>query len=751
MVVEVVAKGWWVALLAVALAVPGARAHWLSEAGAEPWSSPGTLRWLIDYSTMEPAHVRGMIDAGFNLIQGGGFRPEARELAGATPGVTTMQYICSRTIYHERLFLTNPELKNAAILAPDGSYKIIYGNPARYAGCYNRPEWLAYVKAAMDRLKSQGVTAIFFDNPMTWACYCPTCKELFRQYAKEHAGHEAELGASGTNTASLSGATELEDWFAIDTARRFFAEVHRHAAERGLRIVVNNLTYWLINQGVTDGVFTEGWGHAPFERDIAAYKIGLAASHGKPTGVLDYIPVKVRQSRGRTEFNASRGSGEKWVGAPVADEYELGYAQALACGGNYIANYCLELGRRIEQQTDLEDARIIAALTRLNRFQTAHPEAFVGARPGAEVALWYGLMEGPRRGEILGLNRGGVNHSLWAVINGGVPCEVVVDDDLTADRLAGLRALVVDGPSVIEPEQARGLAEFVTGGGTLVLCNALRVRGRFDPPAAARPISGWLPGLSDVAQLDLAWNELTMTGYAADRSFAKAVAEDARLTAKPDLPAGDYQVVVTYFDESDGRGSFELIVGGRVVASWQNDADDDKFHKFVSPPVTLKPGDEIAVVGHRHAGELARVSGLRITAAGGEGRARRTKVGRGEVLQVADSLAALPPAERAEVLEALRALSTVTPGDRPWPRTVLVNVTRVGERRCVHLVNYDFVYAERDKLTAVRATPAITLRVAGARAARWLTADAEPVALTVTDGRITVPPLRLYGVVEVDQ
>ncbi len=279
------------AIAAMVIMTATCEAHWEPPPPMFPWADPGGLRWVIDYSKMDEAQVGFLLDAGFTLIQGGSFTPEAMA-AVQQAGAHRMMYICSRTIYHEQLFPEHPELRDAAILTPEGEYRVIYNNPARYAGCFNRPAWLEYIKGRMDALQAQGVDCIFFDNPMTWPCYCPTCREKFREYAREHTGTAYELGAEGT-------PAELERWFTVDTAREFFEQLHFHAhnRERPLFIVANNLTYWLIDQGVVDGVFTEAFAHPPFGRDIAACKIGLAASHGRPTGFLSYIPGPVTAGR----------------------------------------------------------------------------------------------------------------------------------------------------------------------------------------------------------------------------------------------------------------------------------------------------------------------------------------------------------------------------------------------------------------------------------------------------------------------
>jgi hypothetical protein len=716
-------------------------AHWEVTNVPYPWATPGQVRWLINYSKMEVPHVKLMLEAQFNLVQGGSFTPEALQLARATPGVHTMQYICSRTIYHEKLFQSNPELKDAAIRNPDGSYKIIYNNPARYAGCYNRDAWLNYIKTRMDAINANGVDCIFFDNPMTWACYCPTCQELFRRYSKEKTGQELSLGQFGK-------ATELENWFAVDTAQRWFEKVHAYARETGMFIVANNLTYWLVNKGVTDGVFSESGGHAPFAQDIAAYKIGLAASHGKPTGILDYVPGPVRQARGKQVFNGSRGSGQKWVGAPVAEEYEVAYAQGLACGGNYIANYSLELGRRIEHMTDPEDKRIQSALVKYGTFAKGHPEIYASAQPGSPVAILYSLTAGPREGQILGVHRGTTNKLLWTLINGGVPAEVTVEDDLTPERLAGFRGLILGNVSVLEPEAAEGIARFVQAGGTLVLAAPGNVRGRYESASKARPMSAYFPGLPEMDSFTYGPTDMELDGYEVSGPYLKLYAATGRAALNFKGREGQYPVTVSYLDENDGQGSFELGVDGKQVGQWQNNVDDDKVHSYVSPTVTLRPGAKVTVVGHQAGGEYGRLLSLRITTDAGPVGLMRCKVGKGEVLQLACSLTEARSNAREAVLSALRPLCPVSTGAQ-WPPKLLMNLTKASPQGpiCVHLVNYDLKYDDKYALQSIEPAGPVSLRVFDAKTARLLSPDAAERSLEVTNGTVEVPPVKIYSAV----
>ena len=731
-------------LVLICLTGGPACAHWEATNPTSPWATPGQVRWLIDYSTMEKPHVELMLDAGFNFLQGGGFKPDALDVLHAAPGAHSQQYICSRTIYHELLFPKYPELKGAAILNPDGSYKIIYNNPKRYAGCWNRPAWQDYIKGLMDGIKGRGVDTIFFDNPMTWACYCPTCQEQFTAFALAKTGQPLKLGQFGK-------PTELENWFTLDTAVRFWTQIRDYAHSQGMFIVANNMTYWLINQGLTDGVFSEGNGHAPFGQDLAAYKIGLAVSHGKPTGILDYIPRNVMMQRGKTAFNASQGSGEKWVGAPIAEEYEVALAQGAACGGNYIANFSLELGRRIEQQTVPEDKRIIEGLKLYNGFLQTHPEVYAHAQPGSPVAVLFSLTVGPREGEILGHKRGAFNSILWALQKQGVPAEVIVEDDLRPDRLAGLKTIILSDVTVLEPDAARGLADFAQGGGTVIVAGATTVRGKYEPAAQARSLAAFFPGSRDIAlSVYLPADFATDEGYVAQPPWLKVDQQVGKATVEFKGAPGKYRLMLSYFDESDGQGSFDLLVDGQEVGSWTNEADDDATHVHTATGVTLKTGSQVTVVGHAGGGEYGRFERLVIMSDSTGGSLIETKVGKGKLIQALAPLPQLATEDMAKLATPLRAQLPVRlagPGS-PGPRgKMLLNLTRADGALCAHLVNYDFRYNEKFELQSIEPTPAVTLQAPGLKQATLLSPGCEPVALPVKDGAVTVPPVRIYSVV----
>ncbi len=717
----------------------GAQAHWESPAATFPWANPGAVRWAINYSRMDREQVQTLLDAGFNLIQGGSFDDDALQLAHES-GAHCMAYICSRTIYHEKLFPDHPELRDAAILTPAGDYKVIYNNPARYAGCYNRSAWLDYIKEQMDKLQAAGLDCIFFDNPMTWACHCPTCRAEFRAYALEHTGTAYELGAENT-------PAELERWFTVDSAREFFAQVHAYARDREhpMFIVANNLHYWLVDQGLTDGLFTEAGGQAPFGRDVAAYKIGLAASHGKPTGILTYIPTAVRMARGFKRYAAPSAS-DRWYGAPVAEEYAAGLAMGMALGGNYEPNFSLTLGRQVLARTDPEDTRIIGTCERYGQFAAGWERLYAGQQPGSRVGVLYDLTAGPRRGDILGVRKGEMNQLLWLLQKQGIPADVIVNSDLTDNGLNGFAAILIDDAAMLSPDEMRGLREFVEGGGTLVLSAGLSIRDRFETADAARSISEFLPGCEDNLVREVDALQLDMDGYLADGGRIKAATEGtASLVFDGD--EGPWTISVRYLDESDGVSDMRLLVNDEQIGAWQMDADDDQWHAFTSKVVRLSPRDLITVHGTHGGGEYARISAINLRSGEGGG-VHRVSLGDGVVVQVAGNLGSAPEQSLAVACEALRRATPVC-GD--WPDTVLLNLMRQprGNILGAHIVNFDYEYGDNYVLKTIHPTPEIALRVQAPalKVARLISPDMGPQDLPITDGEVTVPAITNYAVV----
>ena len=127
-----------------------------------PWADPGALRWVINYSTMDEAQVRRLLDADFNSCRGR-LHPGVQMLREA--GVHRMRPSARAP---STTSSSSPSTPNATrwCSRPRAS-QVIYNNPARHAGCFNhRPGWAH--QGRMDAVQVGGADCIFFDNPMTW-------------------------------------------------------------------------------------------------------------------------------------------------------------------------------------------------------------------------------------------------------------------------------------------------------------------------------------------------------------------------------------------------------------------------------------------------------------------------------------------------------------------------------------------------------------------------------------------------------
>jgi hypothetical protein len=240
--------------------------------------------------------------------------------------------------------------------------------------------------------------------------------------------------------------------------------------------------------------------------------------------------------------------------------------------------------------------------------------------------------------------------------------------------------------------------------------------------------------------------DMELDGYQISGPYLKAKTI-GRATALFKGTEGRYQIAVSYLDESDGQGRFELEVDGKEAGQWQNNQDDDKVHSYVSPAVTLRPGSKVTVVGHQAAGEYARISRVRISTDTGSGKALRSKLGRGETLQLGGSLTEAAPDAREDVLASLRPLCPVAAAGQ-WPQKLLVNLTKAAPQgpMCVHLVNYDFKYDDKYALQSIQPATGVKLRAVGAKTARLLSPDGTDQVLQVQEEILEVPPVRIYSV-----
>ena len=342
------------------------------------------MGWRWGYGA-DAANVRLILDCGRNLQQTIAYltrRPSASPARGPAP----QPYICSQTVWWRREYEQTPELRDAVRLGLDDRPIIIYANPERHCGCYNRPFWLEYTKRKIkSTIEGPGghVDSIFFDNPLPYDCYCPQCREKFARFSAEVFGVELDLVTS-TEHPDYRMAKTL---FQLTSTLEFFKQVRAYIDTFDPTITISpNIgvaapgSAWLTMMGMTEMVFCEqGRTFPPFASTVIDYKRGLACSHGLAVGQLLGLPEL--QARARASPCRGHEGGVSVLMYP--EEHKLATAEALACDGAYIVSL------RCASEDPIDDAphHAVREAIQQSRFTQDHLQRMTGLSPAAVALL----------------------------------------------------------------------------------------------------------------------------------------------------------------------------------------------------------------------------------------------------------------------------------------------------------------------------------------------------------------------------
>lgn len=119
---------------------------------------------------------------------------------------------------------------------------------------------------------------------------------------------------------------------------------------------------------------------------------------------------------------------------------------------------------------------------------------------------------------------------------------------------------------------------------------------------------------SGVAGFDPVWGleleKMNISGYDTARylqEFGVKTSGEGRATAAFTYPTGKYDIIVSYADEKEGRGSIALLVGGKTKARWELSEDVGCWRRKTIAGITIKHGQEISIIGKANGKEMARV------------------------------------------------------------------------------------------------------------------------------------------------
>ncbi|NUP98819.1 MAG: hypothetical protein HUU35_03065 [Armatimonadetes bacterium] len=660
------------------LACAAASAHWDEGASLPAWAQPGRLHWALQYSRCDRALVDLYLAHGQNLVQGATFDSPATAAYAAERGLRLMPYVCSRTFTtHERE--KSPELAEAPVQTAEGGEFLAYSNPVRRYGSLFNGVWPEYVRERTRRQwTGPAVSGIFYDNAFwSGADYRPEAVATWQRWAR------AQGLDPGEGLPTAAGDPRLAAYRAFTSATlsgyyrdlREFCAAHNPPLLSAPNLASQNAFGLLAaEQGALDLVFYETFSHPPFRNNAFLYKIGLAASHGRSTGLLAYLPAAIGEQRGVKTWNEGMHHFF-YPSSPLPEEFALAAAEGAANGGTYIPCYSLFPALPITDLTDPFNQRVHRELQRSYAFLTGNEALYAGARPGSRVGLLYSpLTEVQDRAAQQG----------WALgerlAAAGIPYEVVVPSDLAEDQLPELTTLVVPNVLYLEEPAAAGLRRFVERGGRLLLTGSFAtfdsVGRAVRPPSAQR----LLDALGLIDQPIETWQ---LTGYLPETAGqVKLTGARGQASLQFDGRPGQYRAYLGLRDEADGAGSYRLLAGGRSICTGRLDRDDERVHWLTTPPFSLQPGDTVTLQVEADGGEQGRLNGVVLTAAGSAGA---LKVGQGELLY---SPLALTSDSIPELIEKLQpAARLTTPG-----KVALNHLRTAAGEDSYHLVNYDFRY-----------------------------------------------------------
>ncbi len=469
------------------LAAAPSLAHWEVDNTAPEWCQRGTLHWALDYSRVTSPDVDLMIAAQQNLDHGASYDSAETAAHAAAGGLHDLIYVCSRT-FVVKDYEKHPELKQAVVRLFDGSEVLAYNNPVRRYGCVNCPEWKAFVIGKVDQIRAKRSPAgIFFDNEAWFStCYCPVCREKFHEYTRRHYGREMDLPERVDPATEAGRAARL---FLLESQTAYHKALleYCHQCQPRLLSVPNTcgMGAWPIHgieEGVTDLPFYELMSHPPFGDNLYAYKLALAAGHGRNVGNLMYLPPDVASARGKRVWNEGMHHFFN-PASPLAKEFALAIAEGAACDATYVANYNLFPSLPIMDTKDPFNVNIHQTMNRYYDFLVKHRALYLNADQGAEVAILHSVPTDLLTGA----------YRRWAKMaeklnRAGIPYEVIVERDLKLEMLRRYKVVVAAGVRALGEPGAAALLEYAKKGGRVVLGSECGVTDERGEPQTSRSL-----------------------------------------------------------------------------------------------------------------------------------------------------------------------------------------------------------------------------------------------------------------------
>lgn len=365
-------------------------------------------------------------------------------------------------------------------IAPDGSQQLFYKFTGdfyppyepnrRYAACLNNPNWRGWLEKVTENVARCGFDGAFVDNAGSLRCYCPCCKEKWRQWITRRYSEHQRQELFGTPEPELGTSKPGLLWAETCRFRNASVTEHLDAIRRaGQRIL-----------GRPFLVFPNGGEQRP-ENVMLAYPEADLIMFERSFGPYGTNPGMVLWNAGGTvepKFNDNVFENKfvqclrrkvrpimltrpGWeVPKSVREILEmnpdgaaLGCAESAAFGGG--GGFLVRI-----------DAQCMQVQRKFRQFAESHAALFDGLDSLAQVAVamfpeqtYFGNR--PHFAE--------VRQATEQLLDGHILFDYVLDHQFTAETLGRYAAVVVPHVSCISDRQAAALRSYLHAGGAALV------------------------------------------------------------------------------------------------------------------------------------------------------------------------------------------------------------------------------------------------------------------------------------------
>lgn len=426
--------------------------------------------------------------AGYNWVWvsyqlGYAFEDEARQRAQVrrlirlahARGIRVTAYFSLTSIFTTSSYTSMPESKGWVQEHADGTPIAYSGIPHRLMACVNKPGRLAYLKKVAALAVEDGADDIFYDSIFN-RCYCAECDAGFREYTRRVLGTaypipkpaqvkktsqfdiDENYDFAGLNSSAMEVLfTEYSHY----ASAKAIAELDRHAKSINPVVLTSANTHRF---RYTDAVVDLTWNEDGNGRG------GRIDEKGRLTTPLGIYAWGQAVSNERKNAQYTVAPHEYWQIQPP-EYYKQTIADAASFGVNFTMLASYAFGVRFDDDDPIARRAWGGISTGLN-FVARHPALFEGARPIADVAVYYSH---PSRIRPNVTAQGGVDWSdvVQNLFLAGIPARVVTDEESLRIGAAALRAktslIVLPGVACLSDEEIALLNDYAQLGGKLLV------------------------------------------------------------------------------------------------------------------------------------------------------------------------------------------------------------------------------------------------------------------------------------------